>query len=98
MNAHVNQPRYVFCSGRSTLDMQSAKNHSVEELRCWLGDIKNAFFDMKDLSNTDCAVISGAFNRIESTLKYEHNISVPTSLIYTKPERRIAWLYQKLTN
>jgi hypothetical protein len=93
----VSVPKYDFSSGRSTLDMQQPKGHSLLELTAWLGDIKAALSEgLNKLTNTDCAVISGAFSRVEKTLKYDFNISVPSSLVFSKPELRIDWLYGKL--
>ncbi len=88
---------FVFKSGRQTLDMQCAKKRDLHTLRDWLSDIESAFSNgFKGLSNTDCALISSVFYKIQLALFYEHNIVAPYCSVYRKPENRVEWLHKKL--
>lgn len=83
---------FVFNNGLSSLDMQSARHLPLNTLNTWLDGIKEAVSDVDALSNTDAALISAVFSRIESALEYDHNILAPHHLRYGKPEKRINWL------
>ncbi len=87
---------FVFYNGLSTLNMQSARHLPLSTLQTWLATIKDAVSDIDNLSNTNAALISGAFSRIEAALDYDHNIQTPNHLKYSKPQLRITWLTDAL--
>jgi hypothetical protein len=87
---------FVFNNGLSTLNMQSARHLPLSTLSTWLEAIKEAVSDVDALSNIDAALISGAFSRIESALKYDHNLMAPYHLRYGIAEKRINWFADSL--
>lgn len=90
------KPEFIFHSGRSTLQLQNARNLTLSTLKIWLQDINVALESFNNLTNVDCALVSGAFNRIEKALDYDHSIQVPYGLVHQKPEVRLAWLLSVL--
>lgn len=93
-NHETSQPKleFIFSSGRSTLQMQNARNLVLSTLQTWLRDIQDTWGSTRNHTNTDCALVSAAFYRIENALKYDHNIQVPYHLVHQKAEARLAWL------
>ncbi|EGR0524961.1 hypothetical protein FG062_14525 [Vibrio cholerae] len=87
---------FVFKNGLSTLKMQSARHLPMSTLSTWIECIKDAVSDVNVLSNTDAALISAAFSRIEYALEFDHNIQIPYYLKFGKPEHRINWLADSL--
>lgn len=87
---------FTFPCGLRTCDMQTHSLVPLHTLITWLLALESVWRNIEALSPTDGALTSGAFGRIEKSLKGDYYLSLPFSMQAAAPQIRLSYYLDHL--